>query len=60
MSIEYVLVSQWVEVLRTKNKDKALLLMDKQNKKWNKYVSYCMENNEPYVDNEVFMYEENI
>lgn len=53
---EYILVSQWVEILRTANYEEAKKMLDTSNAKRNEYVSNCRENNEPSVDNEIFMY----
>lgn len=58
--IEYVLVSQGIEIYRTKDKDEAEKMTEESNEEWNKYCSHCIENNEPYADNEVFIYEEEI
>lgn len=55
---EYILVSQWVEILRTQDKQEAEEIMEKNNIEWNIYISKCIENNEEYIDNEIFMYEE--
>ena len=55
---EYVLVSQEIEIYRTTNKEEAEKMMNESNKSWRKYVERCIEEHEPYADNEVFMYEE--
>ena len=58
--IEYVLVSQGVEIYRTKDKNEALEIMEQGNKEWCKYRQECYDNYEPCVDNEIFMYEEEV
>ena len=55
---EYVLVSQGIEIYRTKNKQEAKAVMKKSNQEWYKYCQECYDNNEVPADNEVFMYEE--
>lgn len=53
---QYVLVSQGVEIFRTYNKNEALLYRDESNDRWHKYVEECINECEPYADNEVFLY----
>lgn len=55
---EYVLVSQGIEIYRTTDKEEAEMMMNDDNEDWLEYVQRCVDNNEPYADNEVFMYEE--
>ena len=55
---EYVLVSQGIEIYRTTDKEEAEMMMNDDNEDWLEYVQRCVDNNEPYTDNEVFMYEE--
>lgn len=55
---EYVLVSQGVEIYRTTDKEEAEMMMNDDNEDWLEYVQGCVDNNEPYADNEVEMYEE--
>lgn len=57
---EYVLVSQGIEIYRTKNKDEAQEMMDKSNKDWREYVERCIEEGDRPADNEVFLEEEDI
>lgn len=57
---EYVLVSQGVEIYRTKDKDEAQEMMDKSNKDWREYVERCIEEGDRPTDNEVFLEEEDI
>lgn len=59
MAKEYVLVSQGIEIYRTADKEEAEKMMNESNEKWRKYVEKCIENFEPYADNEVFLFEEN-
>ena len=55
---EYVLVSQGIEIYRTTDKVEAESIMNVENEDWLKYVQRCVDNDEPYADNEIFMYEE--
>lgn len=48
---EYVLVSQGVEIYRTKDKDEAQEMMDKNNKDWREYVERCIEEGDRPADN---------
>lgn len=57
---EYVLVSQGMEIYRTKYKDEAQEMMDKSNKDWREYVERCIEEGDRPADNEVFLEEEDI
>lgn len=57
---EYVLVSQGIEIYRTKDKDEAQEMMDKNNKDWREYVERCIEEGDRPADNEVFLEEEDI
>lgn len=57
---EYVLISQGIEIYRTKDKDEAQEIMDKNNKDWREYVERCIEEGDRPVDNEVFLEEEDI
>lgn len=34
--------------------------MYSHNEEWRRYVEKCIVNDEPYVDNEIFMYEEEV
>ena len=58
--IEYVLVSQGVEVCRTRDKNEANNIMEKNNEEWNAYRQKCIDNYEFYADNEIFIYEEEV
>lgn len=60
MSKEYVLVSQDIEIYRTKSKEQAENIMNTENKLFYKYKQQCLDNNELYADNEIIMYEEDI
>lgn len=57
---DYVLVSQGIEIFRTKDKTEALEIMEQNNKEWYEYCQRCYDNNEPCADNEIFIYEEEI
>ena len=58
--VEYVLVSQGIEIYRTKDKNEALEIMEQGNKEWCKYRQKCIDNYEFYADNEIFIYEEEV
>ena len=58
MITKYVLVSQGIKIYETFDKTKAEEIMNNNNKEWHHYVERCMEDMEPYADNEIFMYEE--
>ena len=57
---EYVLVSQGIEIYRTRDRDEARKMVREMNKQYYKYAQMCIDNGEPYADNEVFLYEEEI
>lgn len=57
--IKYVLVSQGIKIHETYNKEEAYAIANKANSDWSKYVQDCIDNNEDYADNEVFVYLEN-
>lgn len=57
-SKEYVLVSQGIEIYRTKDRDEAYSMMQDSNKEYYEYRQWCADNYERPADNEVFMYEE--
>lgn len=54
---DYVLVSQGIEIYRTKDKNEALEIMEQGNKEWYEYCQECYDNHEPCADNEIFMCE---
>ena len=56
--MEYVLVSQGIEIFRTKDKEEAEQMMNDDNEEWYKYCQWCYDNDERPADNEIFMYEE--
>lgn len=58
--IEYVLVSQGIEIYRTKDKNEANNIMEKNNEEWNEYRQNCIDNYEPYADNEIYICEEEV
>lgn len=55
---EYVLVSQGIEIYRTKDKDEAEAMQKESNDNWQRYVNECIENGDIPADNEVFLYTE--
>lgn len=55
---KYILVSQGIKIYETLNKTEAEKIMNTSNADWHRYVEECIENFEPYADNEIFMYEE--
>lgn len=57
---KYILVSQGIKIYKTFDKAKAEEIMNNSNKKWRYYVERCMEDMEPYADNEIFMCEEEV
>lgn len=57
---DYVLISQGIEIYRTKDKNEALGIMEQCNKEWYEYCQECYDNHEPCADNEIFMYEEEV
>ena len=44
--------------MRTDDKEEALSYAEKSNAEWLLYRHWCIENNERYADNEIFVYEE--
>ena len=57
---KYALVSQGIKIYETFDKTKAQEIMNNSNKEWRHYVERCMEGIEPYADNEIFIYEEEV
>lgn len=55
---EYVLVSQGIEIYRTKDKEEAENIMKCENESFYNYVQECLDNGETYADNEIEIYEE--
>ena len=55
---EYVLVSQGIEIFRTKDKNEAERIQRENNEEWNKYDQKCLDKGDTPADNEVFLYEE--
>ena len=55
---EYVLVSQGVEIFRTYIEDEAVEYAEEANEEWREYVARCIEDDEPYADNEIFVFVE--
>ena len=57
---KYALVSQGIKIYETFDKTKAQEIVNNSNKEWRHYVESCMEDMEPYADNEIFMCEEEV
>lgn len=57
---KYVLVSQGVKIGETFDKEEAYAYRDHANEDWEEYKQDCLDNYEPYVDNEIFVYEEEV
>ena len=55
---KYTVVSQGIKIYETFDKTKAQEIVNNSNKAWRHYVDRCMEDMEPYADNEIFIYEE--
>ena len=56
--IKYILVSQGIKIYETTNKEEADRIMKERNDDWNRSRERCIEDNELYADNEIFMFEE--
>lgn len=56
----YVLVSQGLEIFRTRDKQKALDIMNKENDNYSKYLQDCYDNHVCPADNEITMFDEDI
>ena len=54
----YVVVSQDIPIAYYDNKNEAIEYVKTKNKEWLKYKQECLDNYEPYADNECFLYEE--
>lgn len=57
--MKYTLVSQGIAIYETENLQEAVDIARKGNEEWYKYVEKCVEEWEPYADNEMFVYDEN-
>ena len=53
----YVLVSQGFKIDEISDKEAAIEIADSENQRWINYVKRCVLNDEPYADNEFFVYE---
>lgn len=58
MEKEYVLVSQGIEIYRTKDKKEAERIRDESNEDWKRYREKCLDTGETPADNRVYLYEE--
>lgn len=48
---EFVLVSQGMEIMRTKSQENAINCVKKENDEWFDYKQRCIDNYEDYADN---------
>ena len=48
---EFVLVSQGIEIYRTKSQENAINYVKKENDEWFDYKQKCIDNYEDYADN---------
>ena len=48
---EFVLVSQGMEIMRTKSQENAINYVKKENDEWFDYKQKCIDNYEDYADN---------
>lgn len=48
---EFVLVSQGIEIMRTKSQENAINYVKKENDEWFDYKQKCIDNYEDYADN---------
>lgn len=48
---EFVLVSQGMEIMRTKSQENAINYVKKENDEWFDYKQRCIDNHEDYADN---------
>ena len=48
---EFVLVSQGIEIMRTKSQENAINYTKEENDKWFDYKQRCIDNYEDYADN---------
>lgn len=55
---KYILVSQGIKIFETYDKQEAERMMHEANNEWYDYKQECLDNYEPYADNEVEMFEE--
>ena len=53
----YVLVSQVCRIYEISNKETAIEIANAENQRWADYVEKCVNNYEPYADNEILVYE---
>lgn len=60
MAKEYVLVSQGVEIYRTRDKEKATRIMDEENQNYIKAVESARDGYEMPPDTRVEMFEEDV
>lgn len=51
MEKEFVLVSQGIEIMRTKSQENAINYVKKENDDWFDYKQRCIDNYEDYADN---------
>lgn len=56
--MKYILVSQGIKIYETYNRQDAIRKLYEMNNQWCDYKRNCLDNYEPYADNEVFMCKE--
>ena len=55
MDKEFVLVSQGMEIMRTKSQENAINYVKKENDEWFDYKQKCIDNHEDYADNYIYL-----
>lgn len=55
---KYILLSQGIKIFETYDKDEAESIACRNNDKWLDYKQECLDNYEPYADNEIEIIEE--
>lgn len=56
--MKYTLVSQGIAIYETENLQEVVDIARRENEQWYEYVDECINNMEPYADNELFVYDE--
>lgn len=57
---KYVVVSQGVKIAEFENKAEALAYVRIENENFYNYKQHCLDAHEPYADNELLLYEEEV
>lgn len=55
-SVKFVVVSQGCAICEFDDQKEAERYVNSENLRWLKYVEECIDNFEPYADNECFLY----